>query len=1202
MESFIFLIAICIFILFANFNNAKKDIKNFKRLFEENFEENARLKAEIEAIKARLKGGNFTDMPVVSQKIKPVTVLENVIVPEEIQKPIEPVVETTIVAEEILNPVETTIVASEIVAQEATKPKKPVPVYHVQDAPRAVPVPKATPVPKPESAFSVFLKKFEQQFADNWTGILGTAIMVLGIGYLSIYTATQVGAFYRILILWLYSGLLIGSYYFLHKKEKWNKTGLWLRSAGASLFLFSCFGASQIEALKCIDNDYLAYGLIAFGISLNLYFGYIIKKQTFLSLHVVLSILILCVVPDKLLITFVLACATSTAGILLSYKEKWEYHLLIVILAFLIFDIWWNSDGVVLSHTQNIFAIIGIITVFASCMIMQYRSVYENTHFEKSAFITHLTNWVLFAIGLLLHSTGSRFKIFVLFAGAVICFFLAIRARKRKIFWLYHLDGMISFVLATLTIILLNDWNIGRDVIALLLYVMTLSCLFVAYKEKETLLHKIFLALNHVLVFAIIFFFLLVVNNPLFAKHHSSAFVSLIVLSLVSLCVPVFTAKKPEFDGIENTYELPSISLNGLLSIIASAILFSHWGAVYGNTYFYGLIAIAFVWTYFKKTFDTSIFKIGSILFFVSCVVFGNWIVYHEPKTLFVILFALLLLAIVVYNWTSKLMFKNDFIIRFIGSLGINVMLVGLAYSYLQITHPVLYLFVLMAIALVNYEFLWLTEKRKSLAVNNQTALSVFYFLILSIAVVTFTLSLSQFSIFQKAIVCSGFIATVTYALFEPRWKNKNQGATMPWDIFPLLNSEIALLGVLFFGYLCLQSEYLMVFLGALAIATFFGYKKFYEYKRFDNYSFVLLVASAITSVYFAVKKSGINADYQFYALEIGSVLLAIVYAYFVLKDKNEERNQLIPNLAPYLVNAWIVILLFLQIEFTYLPVLFMIMALANGWLIQTKKIDNGFQAVFGLAILAILFSLYHSLTKLNSFELTDWVTQLGAVSIGVILSFYLQKDKENQQYPSFQIVLNAWLSAIMFSQLEHKWLPVYWAVVAILNLYLYQRKISTNKNTNLVYFLLANAHLAFVSFAFYESQFIGIYLLIFALLGAYIYLGYKWLPDFKTKNSILIYPATLSIACFLYLSFDKGILTLFWILEALGLMILSLLLKEKYFRYISLSVVGICIVRLLFFDLSNSNFLIRALVLLGVGVTLIVMNTLYNKYKNRFE
>jgi uncharacterized membrane protein len=110
----------------------------------------------------------------------------------------------------------------------------------------AQPTPYIPPVPPEPSALFLFFKKWERQFADNWTGILGTAIMVLGVGYLSIYTALKVSPLFRVLIIWAYAGLLMGSYLLLKKKPLWEKTGLWLRSAGASLFLFGCFGASQM--------------------------------------------------------------------------------------------------------------------------------------------------------------------------------------------------------------------------------------------------------------------------------------------------------------------------------------------------------------------------------------------------------------------------------------------------------------------------------------------------------------------------------------------------------------------------------------------------------------------------------------------------------------------------------------------------------------------------------------------------------------------------------------------------------------------------------------------------------------------------------------------------------------------------------------------------------------------------------------------
>ena len=437
MENFIlFALIVCIVVLFNKFNSLKEENDHLDSLYRKNRDDYNTLKNELAEIKRQLSQSDFipeNPKPVIEEReiiLEPVeevfspVVTDSFVVSEEVQNEkevIEESIEPVVSFESASIPV---LDKTEITAQKETPELEEVLETHSFNALESKP---ETQVREEEvyveSAFSLFMKKMEQQFVENWTGILGTAIMVLGIGYLSIYTALKVSPMFRILILWLYAGILVGSYYFLEKKEKWFKTGLWLRSAGASLFLFGCFGASQIPALTFITNIPIAYSLIGFGIALNLYVGYIIKQQTFLSLHVILSILILCVIPEKLLITFLLASLTATAGIVLSYKEKWEYHLLIVISGFIIFDIWFTQGANALTSTENLFAIIGIILVSVSCMYMQYRSIYADTRFDRIAFITHLTNWVLFAAGLILHSTGSKIKIFVLLVNKTLSSF-----------------------------------------------------------------------------------------------------------------------------------------------------------------------------------------------------------------------------------------------------------------------------------------------------------------------------------------------------------------------------------------------------------------------------------------------------------------------------------------------------------------------------------------------------------------------------------------------------------------------------------------------------------------------------------------------------------------------------------------------------------------------------------------------------------
>ncbi len=1195
MEFIIFILAVSIFILFNNFYTIKKENSFIKSILDKYNEESTILKKEIAELKKTIEGKVISNEPTIERE--EIKIPEPEIIPESFieNTPIStPSTEEQIIPNEILQE-ETQPIATPII-------EEPIYTYDNQISPKEV---KQIPIEEKvyeESAFSKFIKKAEKQFADNWTGILGTAIMVLGIGYLSIYTAMKVAPLFRVCILWLYSGLLVSSYYILKKKEKWNTTGLWLRSAGASLFLFGCFGASQIPALTFISNPIGSYSLIGLGIALNLYVGYIIKKQTFLSLHVILSMLILCVVPEKILATFILASVTATIGIILSYKEKWEYHLLIVITAFVIFDIWFTAQGTKLSLTENIYAILGIIAVAGSCMVMQYRKFYENTFFDKTAFITHLTNWFLFATGLILHATGSKFKTFILFFGAIICLFIALKARKRKIYWLYHLDGMVAFILLALSVIMLNDWNVGLDIIACILYAIVLVCLFVVYREKETLLYKIFLGINHVVSVALIIFCALMVSDSLDIKNITNALASTIALSILAIAVPMYSSIKKDFETVDAFFGAKKLSLNGLLAIVFSIFVILKSNDVLTHNLFVVVVyGIAIIWCSLRMKFENNTFDIGRLFFLTLSIFVGVFVIKIQDKSYFDFMFAVGLFAVIVFNWMVKDFYKTDFIIRFLAIIGMNALLLLLVYKYLP-HYQIIQIFSLFGIALCNHEFLWINHKRNSLTNDNQTLLYFFYYLFAVIGSVLFLYHSSDFSTTEIGLTCIGISAIELYVLFAKRIRNHSEEITNEWNKFNLLNSELLLYNIVLFSFSCLQEEYIAVSFGIFSIITFVGFQKFIEFKRFNNYSFVLLIVSAIMTIFIAFDNYYEKEKTVVYLTQVAAILISVGYSYLQFQSQEEKGKRFTVALT-YIQNVWIVLLLLIQVDLSYMPMILMVLALVNFWLIANNKIKIEFHFVPIIAFLAIVLSVYYSFDKLNHFNTIDWILQLSSVALGLMLTVFINKKEQEESLKYYyQITLNVWLSLIMFSQLPHKWLPVFWASTAILNLYLYFRKISQEKNISLTYYLLANLHLGFLSFNFYESKFLAIYLLIFALLAVYIYLAYKWMEIFKHKNSFLIYPATLSIGCFLYLTFDKGILTFFWILEALGLLILGILLKEKYFRYVSLSLVGLCIIRLMFFDLSNADFLIRAMVLLGVGVVLLVMNSLFKKYKDRFE
>jgi hypothetical protein len=124
------------------------------------------------------------------------------------------------------------------------------------------------------------------------------------------------------------------------------------------------------------------------------------------------------------------------------------------------------------------------------------------------------------------------------------------------------------------------------------------------------------------------------------------------------------------------------------------------------------------------------------------------------------------------------------------------------------------------------------------------------------------------------------------------------------------------------------------------------------------------------------------------------------------------------------------------------------------------------------------------------------------------------------------------------------------------------------------------------------------------SLLGEQTSEGYKKiiLNIEKKKHSLLLYSLAAAAALFLYKSFDSQYLTLLWALECFIIFSASLFLGESHFRAISQAGLFLCVIRLVFFDLSESTPLMRGFIFLAVGLLMLGTNSLYNKYKERFS
>lgn len=1060
------------------------------------------------------------------------------------------------------------------------------------------PVSYTPPTPPEPSAFSLLLKKWERQFADNWTGILGTAIMVLGVGYLSIYTALKVSPLYRVLIIWAYAGLLMSSFLFLKTKPLWQKTGLWLRSAGASLFLFGCFGATQLPALQFIAQPIPGYGLLLLGIILNLYIGYRIKQQTFLSLHVVLSLLILCVVPQKMLLTFLIASGTAAAGILLSYKEKWEYHLMSVIGSFLIFDIWFTAEETALSHFENKMAILGIVLVSICCMLMQYRKWYDRTTFDKAGFSTHLVNWGLFAIGLLLHATGSKFKTVVLLLGAIVCFWIASQAKRRGIKWLYQIDFLVAFILGSLMIVTLNEWEVRTDILVLALYLFCNSVVWFTYKTDEKITHTIVKYALFGLGICIVFMALAALADAEMLASNKQFIFTFSALAFVALGIHLFTQQKKEFSDFDTLPGFSTLHFNGLFTQIVQLLTVSLVYHQYSqNSFLLALVIPAIVWSGLIFLKDSVSIQIGRLLFvvlaFIECgYVFANC---YPTTTSLVLCFGLF--VVTYLNWKKPEHFGNRFVLRLISSLG-SIVLTSIIAMQMGKAYPLGVVILLVGIAIGLQLFMWHLTRREFPEADLPRAFKIIYYGLGLTALVYMIIRCDDLSTYPLLIGCIILTSSLFFGLWWSDLQSKIQNCTDA-----LLTQSGVESGILFLvfeaaGILLLSDHLLLVYQCCLPLLYFTLSNRISFLQPLSINAFIVLVLGYL-QLFFTTNSEQSSIELLAVLGSFGATLLYSISMYF--SSKPDGKKLLSPTI--YLNYSVFIFLVHTLTDPIYSPLAFSAAAIIHIFIYKNNRTPLFPWITELFTGIALLYSLTFAYSNPHSFTWINWITQIAAIALA-IFGIVLRKATDSNLLLKWiqQLGINAWLSLLVYSQLAPKWMPFYWTMMAILQLFLYQRKQVVHRGVPIFYYLIGNLHLGILGFWYYESGYWPFYVALMGVMGFFIALAYRILEDFKLKNSLLIYPTTLSIGLFLYLTFDKGVLTFLWVLEALGLLVLSITLKEKYFRFVSLGVVGLCIIRLMFFDLSNADFLIRALVLLGVGVVLLVMNSLFKRYKDRFD
>lgn len=871
-------------------------------------------------------------------------------------------------------------------------------------------------------------KKIRNRFEENWTGIIGAVVLVMGVSFIGIYAALFLKPFYRFSMIILFAaGLFIVSLV-MKRKPEWVNPATWIRSCSGAIILFACLGSGWIDGLKWIDDVRYAVIFLSLGITVNLYFGFLGGTQAFASLHVILSLIALGIAPQNR-ITLIISGLIALVGIGFAYRDRWDRHLLLTIIASLIYHLdWYGSMGFSGSGTiplpMRLTGIITLGTVGFSACLLHYRKLYASKEFDRLPFACHMTNWAFLAIGFLLYSTGSKWNTPVLAAASCALFLLAGRARTKGIRWLHITDRLVAQSIAIFALFTLGRWGLDTLFITAAIYLEILVFAYVMIEEGDAVFKWLGVYL-HLLAACVV---ISVGTFTLMVSGHADVVRNSIILSGV-LCLHVFfhlyTKEKPlgsssifDVKGDETEVTI-SGTLVGPLMLVVYAYLYRY---VWAN---YALAVAGSLLLFTRQRVQSNGLGTGLIIALLGSGIFAWVYMWNDiPRVEFIVLLyaiPLLLLSLAATKWSYVETFK-----KFIVWPGI----------YLFSAHLIFTCYIMM----------------------------------------------NHISPFLPGVCW--LIISVLYLEAATRVKEK---VAQPVVALPvafeahLLHVGYALIGLFIVRHVAvhMQSE---LYVGLVKIRLL---------------------------------------------IELFAIIVFLYWATF----EPPERIKTGPSwyaVHPFfweLVLASTVFTIALEVPVRWHPCAWTLLA---GLLLG---LGNRFQ---------------EHLSRMRLYSLILYWA--GVLQLAVISTTY--------RTPSLKWADQAWVAGC----------------IAMIGLFIYVP----------LYHRRGRLSEISLSFGAEDRQ------------QAIRHMA-------ERHNFLLFYPLFTSVALFLYWSFDKSILTLLWVTETFMIFVISIILRESHFRYLSMVGLVGCLLRLLFYDLSRSSTLMRAIVFIGVGLLMLAMNTLYTKYKERF-
>jgi hypothetical protein len=404
---------------------------------------------------------------------------------------------------------------------------------------------------------------------DNWLAMIGSMACVIGVVFFGITSGLLERPEIRIAAMLIFALLLLAASTQLKASAYWYSSCNALKSTAAAIILFAALGAGGIKGLQCIDSPILAFAILCLGIATNIYLSMTSPSQLAASLHVLMSLLALCVAPQTVLF-LPLGTAIVVLGLYNARKSNWDFHLIFILIAFAIQNTIW-THFLELTPWMHDLAIACSLAVGILAGTIHYQKRYKSTDLEWLPLVAHITNWMLLAWNLYTHAQFSNWTSLILALASIAGFILSRKAKKREILWLYYTDTILSQVLALASITALYSFAVQPQDICILALLGTATLNLVYQFQQE----KFLIRVGHFTQIGICLIFLALSVPTLFdssqTAHHFPLYARMGIATAICWGFYIYTRSKNLIqDSLNHLFKIsgPSFSITALFGTV----------------------------------------------------------------------------------------------------------------------------------------------------------------------------------------------------------------------------------------------------------------------------------------------------------------------------------------------------------------------------------------------------------------------------------------------------------------------------------------------------------------------------------------------------------------------------------------------------------------------------------------------------------